>query len=97
VRKTFYTKEGLEFADRGTVAEQESNLPSRFESKQEHRHPGEGQTGKRIGNLEGIAGVRDVGKQVRKPTKKMVEGPDQSTHQLLLLLLRFFFKVRDSL
>jgi hypothetical protein len=31
MRKSLYTKEGLEFTDRGTVAEQQPNLSPRFE------------------------------------------------------------------
>jgi hypothetical protein len=38
-----------------------------------------------------------VGKQGGKTAKEMLEGADQSPHQLMLFLLRFFFKVRNSL
>ncbi|MBE3141354.1 MAG: hypothetical protein IMZ53_12340 [Thermoplasmata archaeon] len=63
MRKTLHSKERLEFADRGTVAEQQPNLSSRFEVKQEHRDTGEGKTCEGIEDLLRISGIRDVGEQ----------------------------------
>ena len=61
MRKGFHVKEGLEFADRGAVAEQESNLSSRFESKQKQRDSGKGEAGKGIPDLHRVPRVSDMG------------------------------------
>jgi hypothetical protein len=63
MRKTLHSKESLEFTDRGTVAEQQPNLSSRFEMEQEHHDPSEGEACQWINNLERISGVGDIGEQ----------------------------------
>jgi hypothetical protein len=61
--KPLHPKKNLEFVDGGTVAEQQSDLPPRFEPKQKHHHSGKGETRKRINNLAGISRVRDFREQ----------------------------------
>jgi hypothetical protein len=63
MRKRLHSQEALEFDDRGTVAQSQPNLSSRFEVKQEHRDTGEGKTREGIKDLLRISGVRDVGEQ----------------------------------
>jgi len=63
MRKTLYAKEGLELTNGRAISEQESNLSSRLELKQEHRDTGEGKTRKGINNLDGISGIGDVGEE----------------------------------
>ena len=63
VREAFHTKEGLEFADRWAVTEQESDLSSRFESKQKQRDSGKGETGKGITDLHRIPRISDMGEE----------------------------------
>jgi len=63
MRKTLHAEERLELTNRRAVSEQESNLSSRLELKQEHRDTGEGKTRKGINNLDGISGVGDVGEE----------------------------------
>jgi len=63
MRKTLHAKEGLELTNGRAVSEQEPDLSSRLELKQEHRDAGEGKTRKGINNLDGISGVGDVGEE----------------------------------
>ena len=63
MRKTLYAKEGFEFTNRRTVAQQQPNLASRFEMKQEHHDPSEGEARKWINNLKRMSGVGDMGEQ----------------------------------
>jgi hypothetical protein len=51
MRKRLHSQEALEFDDRGTVAQSQPNLSSRFEVKQEHRDTGEGKTREGIKDL----------------------------------------------
>ena len=80
MRETLHAKERLEFTNRGAITEQEPNLSSCLELKQEHHDAGKGKTRKGINNLKGIAGIGDVGEQRGKTTKETVEGANQSTN-----------------
>src|SRR4030042_3128446 len=90
MRKPLHVKEGLEFANRGAVAEQQPDLSSCFEPKQKHRNPGEGKTCKRIKDLHRISGVGDVGKQRGKNHQKN-GGGCRSEHASTLAALPALF------
>jgi len=90
MRKTLHAKKDLEFTNRGTVAQQEPNLSSRLELKQEHHNTGEGKTRKGINNLGGISGVGDVGKQ-RGKNHQRNGGGCPSEHESTLVALPDLF------
>ena len=91
MRKRLHSKEGLEFDDRGTIAEQQPNLSPRLELKQKHRDPGEGQTRKRISDLSGISGVCDVGKQRGKNHQRNGGGCPSEHESTWVALPALFF------
>ena len=88
--KTLHAKEGLEFTDRGTVAEQKPNLSSRFEVKEKHRDPGEGKACQGIPDLLRIPGISDIGEQ-RGKNHQRNGGGCPSERGSALVVLPFLF------
>ena len=96
MRERLHSKEGLEFDDRGTVAEQQPNVASRFELKEEHCDTGEGKGREGMKGLRRISRVGDIGEQRGKNHQRNGAGCP-SEHESTLVALPALFLAGQEL